>query len=100
LENSDNNAHDPEKYAFILFVSGMSVKSGHAIENLRNICDQYLSEKFSLQIIDINSERQKAVDYQIIGIPTLIKAAPGQTRTIVGDLSDTEKVLKILDIKR
>jgi len=100
LENSDDNAPDPKKYTFILFVSGMSVKSGHAIENLRNICDQYLFGKFSLQIIDINKDRQKAVDFQIIGIPTLIKTAPGQTRTIVGDLSDTEKVLKILDIKR
>jgi len=99
LEQSHKIASNSEKYAFILFVSGMSVKSGHAIENLRNICDTYLSGNFDLQIIDITTDRQSAVDYQIIAIPTLIKTGPGQPRILLGDLSDTEKVLRILDIK-
>ena len=77
----------------------MSDKSGHAVENINRICDKYLSGKFELQIIDINRDRQMAIDYQIIGIPTLIKMLPGPKRTILGDLSDTEKVLRILDIE-
>ena len=77
----------------------MSVKSGHAIENLRHICDTYLAGNYTLEIIDINSNKQKAVDYQIIAIPTLIKTGPEESRKILGDLSDTEKVLRILDIK-
>lgn len=92
-------ATNSEKYTFILFVSGMSVKSGHAVENLRNICDTYLTGNFNLQIVDITTDKQAAVDYQIIAIPTLIKSGPGQPRTLLGDLSDTEKVLRILDIK-
>lgn len=83
----------------ILFVSGMSDKSGHAVENINRICDQYLQGKCELEIIDINRDKQKAVDYQIIGIPTLIKLLPGPKRIIVGDLSDTAKVLRILDIE-
>lgn len=77
----------------------MSDKSRHAVENINRICDQYLQGKCELEIIDINRDKQKAVDYQIIGIPTLIKLLPGPKRIIVGDLSDTAKVLRILDIE-
>ena len=97
MENSQNNASKTENYKFILFISGMSTKSSHAIENLRRISEQYL-EKSDLQIIDIRTDQQKAVEYQIIAVPTLLKVAPNPQRIILGDLSDTEKVLKILDI--
>ena len=76
----------------------MSTKSSRAIENLKKICDEHLLDNFDLQIVDITSEEQQAVDYQIVGVPTLIKTSPNQRRTILGDLSDTEKVLKILDL--
>ena len=76
----------------------MSPKSSHAIENLRKICDSYLKGNFELDIVDISRDPHMAADYQIIGIPTLIKANPNPPRIILGDLSDTEKVLKILDI--
>ena len=87
-----------EKHKFILFVSGMSIKSVHAIENLKRIGDEYLEDLFELEIIDIMEEREKAVSYQIVALPTLIKLEPGPLRTIVGDLSDEKKVLKILDL--
>ena len=86
------------KYSFLLFISGMSPKSSHAVDNLRKICDKYLKDNFELRIIDISIEKQLAVDYQIIGIPTLVKLNPVPTRIILGDLSNTEKVLKILEI--
>ena len=76
----------------------MSEKSAHAIENLRKICDQNLSGNFELQIIDVGVNKQQAVDYQIIAIPTLIKVGPQPSRIILGHLSDTAKVLQILDI--
>lgn len=97
MEKSQNNASKTENYKFILFISGMSTKSSHAIENLRKISEQYL-EKSDLQIIDIRTDQQKAVEYQIIAVPTLLKVEPNPQRIILGDLSDTEKVLKILDI--
>ena len=77
----------------------MSQKSGNAIENLRRICDQYLNDDYTLEIIDIRDDREMAVQYEIIGIPTLIKTSPNPKRIILGDLSDTEKVLRILDIR-
>lgn len=98
MENSQYSASEKEHYKFILFISGMSTKSSQAIENLRKISERYLP-KFELQIIDIRTEQQKAVEYQILAVPTLIKIQPNPSRIIVGDLSDTEKVLRILDIK-
>lgn len=97
----DISGHNREydKHHLILFVSGMSDKSGQAVENINRICDQHLQGQCKLEIIDINRDKQMAVDYQIIGIPTLIKLLPSPKRIIVGDLSDTAKVLRILDIE-
>lgn len=87
------------KHTFTLFVSGMSVKSGYAIENLRKICDTYLLDNYEVEIIDISRDKEQAVIHQIVAIPTLIKTGPEPRRIILGDLSDTEKVLTILNIR-
>ncbi|OXA93161.1 circadian clock KaiB family protein [Flavobacterium hercynium] len=86
------------RYKFMLFVSGMSVKSGHAIENLRRICDKHLADNYDLEIIDISRDKEQALVHQIVAIPTLIKTEPAPIRIILGDLSDKEKVLRILNI--
>lgn len=98
MENSPNDLSDSRRHNFILFISGMSAKSIKAIENLRKICDEHLRDNFDLEIIDISHEQDQAVVHQIIGVPTLIKKNPSPIRTILGDLSDTEKVLKLLDL--
>lgn len=98
MEDFPNNTADSGRYNFILFISGMSTKSSRAIENLRIICDEYLPGNFDLQIVDITNEEIQAIGYQIVGVPTLIKTNPNPKRTILGDLSDTDKVLKILDL--
>lgn len=87
-----------DKYSFILFISGMAGNSVIAVDNLRKICDQHLDGRCDIRIIDLNREREMAAEYQIIAIPTLIKTHPYPTRTIIGDLSDTDKVLRILDL--
>lgn len=97
MDNSSDEA-STAKHKFMLFVSGMSVKSGHAIENLRKICDEYLADDYELEIIDITRDTDQAVQYQIVAIPTLIKTNPAPRRIILGDLSDKEKVLRLLNI--
>jgi circadian clock protein KaiB len=86
-------------YRFKLFVSGMSIKSVKAIENLKAICDAHLPGRFYIETIDISVNKEFAVQYQIVAIPTLIKTEPTPVRTIVGDLSDKNKVLTILEIE-
>jgi len=97
MDNSADGA-STTKHKFMLFVSGMSVKSGHAIENLRKICDKHLRENYELEIIDISRDTEQAVIHQIVAIPTLIKIQPAPRRIILGDLSDKEKVLRILNL--
>lgn len=77
----------------------MSVKSSHAIENIRKICDQYIPDHPEIEIIDISREQHLALEYQIIAIPTLIRIHPKPVKIILGDLSDTKKVLSILEIE-
>ena len=97
MDNSADGA-STTKHKFMLFVSGMSVKSGHAIENLRKICDKHLRDNYELEIVDISRDTEQAVIHQIVAIPTLIKIHPAPRRIILGDLSDKEKVLKILNL--
>jgi circadian clock protein KaiB len=90
--------NDRSNYKLILFISGMSVKSIRAIDNIRRIGGEYLGDRLELEIIDLSLNKRLAVDYQVFAIPTLLKTSPEPRRTLVGDLSDTKKVLKILDL--
>jgi circadian clock protein KaiB len=90
-----------EKLKLILFVSGMSVRSVFAIENVKTTCKEYLGDDFELEIIDVSqeSEKSKAKEYGIFAIPTLLKIEPAPRRMLVGDMSDKEKLIKSLDLK-
>ena len=89
---------DNDILKFKLFISGMSVKSGRAIENIKVIGEHHLKGNYELEIIDIAISREKAVEFQIVAIPTLVKFSPGPSRVFVGDLSDHTKILRILNI--
>jgi circadian clock protein KaiB len=89
---------DEGKYVFKLFISGMSVKSVRALENFNAIAGMYLPGRHEVEIIDVAKDRAKAVEYQIFAVPALLKLSPQPRRTILGDLSEKEKVLKLLDL--
>lgn len=88
------------KYILRLFVSGMLQNSVAAIKNLRLICDEQLKGSYELEIIDIYQQPGLAVSEQIIIIPVLIIKSPLPERRLIGDLSNTEKVLKVLNINQ
>ena len=81
-----------------LYVSGMSPKSMEAIENIRRLCDAYLEDSFDLEIIDIYKNPEIATEQHIIFSPSLVKRLPLPKKTLIGTLSDTEKVIKALGI--
>lgn len=97
---------DKEKPTFIvenkvvlqLYVSGMSLKSMEAIENIKRLCDEYLHDAFELQIIDLYKNPELASDQQIVFSPSLIKHLPLPKKVLIGTFSDTEKVIKGLSI--
>ena len=81
-----------------LFVAGSTWRSQHAIENLLRICADYLAERYSLEVIDIYQQPELAARYQVVAAPTLVKLSPAPLRRIIGDLSQTERVLRGLDL--
>lgn len=89
----------PVEYILKLFVTGASPNSVRAIANLKSICQQYLVDNYSLDIIDVYQQFLEAEHYQLIALPMLIKYEPAPLRRIIGDLSDTEKVLKALGLE-
>ena len=81
-----------------LFVSGMSLSSARAIENLKKICDEHMPENSEVEIIDINTRPGDVKKYDVFACPTLLKKSPIPLKRIIGDLSDSNKVLTALGI--
>lgn len=88
-----------KKYLLRLYVAGTSQRSMTAITNIRKICEDNLKGRFVLEVIDLYQQPKLAAGEQIVALPTLIKKIPPPLRRIIGDLSDTEKVLIGLDLK-
>jgi circadian clock protein KaiB len=89
-----------EKYLLRLYVSGSTPKSAGAIENIKKICEEYLQGRYELEVIDLYKKPGLAQGEQIIAAPTLVKRLPEPLKRIIGDLSDTERVLVGLDLKK
>ena len=93
-----NLAEDEQPYQLRLFVTGTSLYSVRAITNIKHICETHLVGRYSLEIIDVYQQRQVAESVQLIALPLLIKQAPLPERRFIGDLSNTQKILKGLGI--
>ena len=89
-----------EKVVLRLYVSGMTERSMKAIQNIRKICDEQLKDLCDLQVIDIYKQPVLAKGEQIIATPTLIKKLPPPLRKFIGDLTNTERILVGLDLRR
>jgi circadian clock protein KaiB len=96
--HSASTAADPA-YVLRLYVTGQTPRSILAIDNMRKICAEHLSERYTLEVIDIYQHPEACQEQQIIAAPTLIKVLPHPLRRIIGDLSNTEKVLVGLDLR-
>ncbi|MEO5582374.1 MAG: circadian clock KaiB family protein [Saprospiraceae bacterium] len=87
-----------EKIILQLYVSGMSLKSMEAIENIKRLCDEYLQDAFELEIIDLYKNPELASEQQIVFSPSVIKSLPLPRKVLIGTFADTEKVIKGLSI--
>lgn len=88
-----------EKHVLILYVAGMTPKSMLAIENVKNICETNLEGRYELKVIDLYQMPRLAKAAQIIATPTLIRKLPLPLQKIIGDMSDTQKILVGMDMK-
>ena len=83
-----------------LYITGATHHSMMAVKNLQKICEDYLQDNYELDIVDVYQQPSLAKEQQIIAAPTLIKVFPLPVRRIVGDMSDTKKILAVLAISR
>lgn len=90
---------DGESWELRLYVAGQSPKSVAAFANLKKICDEHLSGKYSIEVIDLLQKPQLAAGDQIVAIPTLVRRLPEPLRRIVGDLRNTERALVGLNLR-
>jgi circadian clock protein KaiB len=87
------------KYILCLYIAGETPKSVSALANLKKICSEHLDGSYRIQVIDLLKNPRLARDHQILALPTLVRQLPSPIRKIIGDLSNTERVLVGLDVK-
>jgi circadian clock protein KaiB len=87
-----------DEWVLRLYVAGQTPKSINAFKNLKAICEDKLDGKYEIEVIDLLVNPQLAGDDQIFAVPTLVRKLPIPVRKIIGDLSDTERVLVGLDL--
>jgi circadian clock protein KaiB len=90
---------DPNHWNLRLYVAGQTPRSLSAFKNLKEICEEYLKGKYHIEVIDLMENPTLARGDQILAIPTLVRQLPQPIRKIIGDLSNTERVLVGLDIQ-
>lgn len=89
-----------DRYVLRLYVAGMTPRSTRAVETVRTICEEHLQGRYDLEVIDVYQQPTLARGEQIIAAPTLIKKLPLPLRRIIGDMSDKQRVLLGLDLRR
>lgn len=99
MTEHDLDAPREEEFNLRLYVAGLSPKSIRAIENLREICEVHLAGHYHVEVIDLLVNPKLARGDEIVAVPTLVRALPQPIRTIIGDLSDADRVLVGLQLR-
>ena len=94
-----NNNYENSKWNLKLYVAGQTPKSRTAFANLKKICEEHLAGQYNIEVIDLLENPKLARGDQIFAVPTLVRKLPEPIKKIIGDLSDTDRVLVGLDIQ-
>jgi circadian clock protein KaiB len=98
-DQEKSDAADAETWDLRLYVAGQTAKSIAAFANLKKVCEEHLAGKYRIEIVDLLANPQLARGDQILAIPTLVRKLPSPIRKIIGDLSNTERVLVGLQLR-
>ena len=89
-----------EEWILRLYVAGQSARSSAALQNLETICEKHVSGRYRIEVIDLLKQPQLARGDQIVAVPTLVRHLPPPMKKIIGDLSNQERLLVGLDLRR
>jgi circadian clock protein KaiB len=98
IEEEKTRKTTKDMWVLRLYVAGQTPKALTAFANLKKICEEQLEGKYSIEVIDLLKNPQLGADDQILALPTLVRKLPVPVRKIIGDLSNTERVLVGLDL--
>jgi circadian clock protein KaiB len=98
-QHFDAESTPSESWVLRLYVAGATPRAIAALENLKKICEEHLAGKYTIEVIDLLRNPKLASGDQILALPTLVRKLPVPVRKIIGDLSDTERVLVGLDLR-
>lgn len=96
--SENDNLIDDDIYRLRLFVTGVTPNSTRAIVNTKEFCETYLKGRYELEIVDVYQQQLIAESEQIIALPMLVKKSPLPQRRLIGDMSDTNKILRGLNL--
>jgi len=96
---SERNGEPTVNWELRLYVAGQTAKSLLAFANLKRICEEHLAGEYRIEVVDLLKNPQLAKGDQILAVPTLVRKLPEPVRKIIGDLSNTERVLVGLDLR-
>ncbi len=88
------DAGTDQRWELILYVAGMTPDSRRAQQNIERICEQHLTGAYTLETVDLYEQPGRAEQDQIVALPTLVRRLPPPLRKIIGDLSNTDQVLR------
>jgi circadian clock protein KaiB len=88
-----------ERFELRLYVAGQTPKAVRAFANLKKLCDEHLEGRYSIEVIDLLDDPRLGRGDQILAVPTLVRRLPQPIKKIIGDLSNTERVLVGLDLR-
>jgi circadian clock protein KaiB len=94
------NGTEQEKWNLRLYTAGQSPKSLAALSNLKRLCEEHLAGRYTIEVVDLLKNPRLAKDDEIVAIPTLVHKIPEPLRRIIGDLSDTDRALVGLQLKK
>ena len=97
FEQSLSESKD-KQYILRLYIAGTTIQSVTALRNIKKICEEHLQGRYELEVIDIYQQAEALISENIVAVPTLIKHLPLPLQKMIGNLSDTEKVLIGLDL--
>jgi circadian clock protein KaiB len=100
LQAAPDEPLPPEQWELRLYTAGQTPKSVSAFKNLKRICEEHMPGQYHIEVIDLMQNPRLAKEDQIVAIPTLVRRLPEPLRKIIGDLSDEERTLVGLQLRR
>ena len=97
---ADQALNDPEFWQLRLYVAGQTPRSLSAVSNLKKLCQEHLKNRYRIEVVDLLEKPELARGDQIVALPTLVRKLPPPLKKLIGDLSNTERVLVGLQLRK